>query len=82
MDALRDPRLVGPGLCLTRQNGEHIDLVLPDGQMITVTPYAVTQNRIRLHISAPRDVRVDRREIRLKREAAATQRREEVVPAA
>ena len=54
-------------LVLTRRPGERIQL----GQAITVTVVAIREDRVRLGIEAPADVRVDREEVRRRREAEA-----------
>jgi carbon storage regulator len=54
-------------LVLTRKVGEEIVI----GDAIRVTVVAVQGDRVRLGVQAPRNVRVDRHEVRRRREAEA-----------
>jgi carbon storage regulator len=52
-------------LVLTRHNGEQIII----GEKVVVTVVAIEGNKVRLGIQAPRDVRVDRKEVHDRRVA-------------
>lgn len=56
-------------LCLTRREGESIII----GDAIRVTVLAVKGNQVRIGISAPREVRIDREEVRAAKDAGTTQ---------
>lgn len=67
-------------LVLTRRPGEEIAI----GDQITVTVLDIRGDVVRLGIAAPRDVRVDRAEVRRRRDALAVsaQRIQDAITAA
>jgi carbon storage regulator CsrA len=60
-------------LTLGRKVGEKVVLTLPDGSTVSVTVLAVWRGRVRLGVSAPPGVPIDRAEARAAREAARRQ---------
>lgn len=52
-------------LVLKRTRDQSIDIVTPDGTMISVMLVAHAKGWVKLGITAPNDCRVDRREVRL-----------------
>lgn len=57
-------------LCLTRLVDEWIDVSLPDGRLVSIVVIETSKGKVRLGIIAPDDVAVDRREVRLTKEAS------------
>jgi carbon storage regulator len=53
-------------LVLSRKVNEAIDLALPDGRPIVVSVAEIRGDKVRLHISAPGDVGIHRREVSLR----------------
>lgn len=62
-------------LLLQRKEDESLVMTLPDGREVVVTVVRVEAGKVRLGISAPRDVRVDRLEVRRELDAAEARRR-------
>ena len=50
-------------LILSRKKDEEIIIQLPNGVVVTIMVVDVNSNKVKLGITAPRDVPVDRREI-------------------
>jgi len=55
-------------LVLTRKLGESIHI----GRYVTITVASIKCGHVRLAIEAPKDIQVDRREVRERRESAET----------
>ena len=64
-------KMVRAGLMMTRKHKEIFDLVLADGSEITVTTFLRGDRRARLHVAAPPEVRIIRRELRERETSAA-----------
>jgi sRNA-binding carbon storage regulator CsrA len=50
-------------LCFQRKTGQSFDLNLPDGRKVTITALYCARGRVRLGVSAPVDVAVQRDDI-------------------
>jgi carbon storage regulator len=58
-------------LILTRRTGEQMDITLEDGRRLTLMILGVIGNQVRVGISAPKTVTIDRHEVTLRKQREA-----------